>query len=75
MSVAPVEQNVEVATKSWPPVLEDISTHGPLRRRHKDALNTMHQYDAIEEDYRWFRYSSLAAPCLFFSLIIATSLL
>lgn len=73
MSVS--EQKAELASKCWPPVLEDISTHGPLRRRHKDALNTMHQYDAIEEDYRWFRYSNLAAPCLLISLIIATSML
>lgn len=69
------EPSIELAHKSYPPVLEDVSTHGVFRRRTKDALNTLHQYEALEQDYTWFRYSGLALPCLSASLLISVALL
>merc|ERR1711976_122245 len=69
--IEPVE---EVGYKNRPPLLEDVSIEGPLRIPISNALDTLEQRDAIEEDYNWFRYSKLAAPWLFLLLLFLITL-
>eukprot|EP01012_Entosiphon_sulcatum_P056336 TRINITY_DN79981_c0_g1_i1.p1 TRINITY_DN79981_c0_g1~~TRINITY_DN79981_c0_g1_i1.p1 ORF type:complete len:530 (-),score=106.43 TRINITY_DN79981_c0_g1_i1:99-1688(-) len=63
----------EVGYRNRPPLLEDASIRGVLRFPIKDAMGTLEERDAIEADFRWYRYSKFAAPWLFFTLLIAVA--
>lgn len=67
----PVE---EVAYRNRPPLLEDVSIQGPLRIPIKDAMQTLEEREAIEADFRWYRWSKFAAPWLFFCLLLCTAI-
>eukprot|EP01001_Neometanema_parovale_P004233 NODE_1586_length_1674_cov_449.505480_g1508_i0.p1 GENE.NODE_1586_length_1674_cov_449.505480_g1508_i0~~NODE_1586_length_1674_cov_449.505480_g1508_i0.p1 ORF type:complete len:508 (+),score=121.17 NODE_1586_length_1674_cov_449.505480_g1508_i0:62-1585(+) len=67
----PVE---EVAYRNRPPLLEDVSIRGPLRIPIKDAMQTLEEREAIEADFRWYRWSKFAAPWLFFLLLLCIAL-
>jgi hypothetical protein len=66
----------EYVSTTKPPLLEDVAVEGPLRV-HVPTLKTMsiHIRDVVEEDYGWWRYSKMAAPCLFILLALVTTVL
>lgn len=67
----PVE---EVAYRNRPPLLEDVSIQGPLRIPIADAMQTLEEREAIEADFRWYRWSKFAAPWLFFCLLLVSAI-
>lgn len=68
----PVE---EVAYRNRPPLLEDVSIRGPIRYPVKDAMETLEEREAIEADFRWYRWSKFAFPWLIWCLALSTTVL
>eukprot|EP00996_Jenningsia_fusiforme_P000221 NODE_1178_length_1659_cov_97.677019_g1045_i0.p1 GENE.NODE_1178_length_1659_cov_97.677019_g1045_i0~~NODE_1178_length_1659_cov_97.677019_g1045_i0.p1 ORF type:complete len:527 (-),score=98.01 NODE_1178_length_1659_cov_97.677019_g1045_i0:77-1609(-) len=64
----------EVAYRNRPPLLEDVSIQGPLRIPIKDAMQTLEEREAIEADFRWYRWSKFAFPWLLWCLLLGATL-
>jgi len=65
----------EIAYRNRPPLLEDVSIQGPLRIPIKDAMQTLEEREAIEADFRWYRWSKFAFPWLLWCLGLGVALL
>jgi len=63
----------EVAYRNRPPLLEDVSIQGPLRIPIKDAMQTLEEREAIEADFRWYRWSKFAAPWLIWCFLLSVT--
>eukprot|EP00999_Lentomonas_sp_LEN2_P001693 NODE_277_length_1737_cov_543.129814_g248_i0.p1 GENE.NODE_277_length_1737_cov_543.129814_g248_i0~~NODE_277_length_1737_cov_543.129814_g248_i0.p1 ORF type:complete len:523 (+),score=155.85 NODE_277_length_1737_cov_543.129814_g248_i0:76-1644(+) len=69
-----LNQIEEIAYRNRPPLLEDASIRGPTRTPIRDAMLTLEERDAIEADFRWYRYSKCALPWLLFCLFMGIGL-
>jgi hypothetical protein len=68
-----VPEVTEVAYRNRPPLLEDASIRGPTRTPIRDAMLTLEERDAIEADYRWYRYSKFAFPWLIYIIALGVA--
>jgi hypothetical protein len=68
-----VPEVMEVAYRNRPPLLEDASIRGPTRTPIRDAMLTLEERDAIEADYRWYRYSKFAFPWLIYIIALGVA--